>query len=123
MEEPMRLRTLISSALVATAAATPVVAVTAPSDAAPARAWNRLAHCESGGRWHINTGNGYYGGLQISRSTWAGYGGKKFAPLPSRATKREQIKVAELLEQDRPALTPLAWPYGLIPPKGGSGPR
>ena len=62
----MRMRTLISSALVASAAAAPVVAVTAPSDAAPISTWNRLARCESGGRWHINTGNGYYGGLQIS---------------------------------------------------------
>ena len=91
----MRLRTLISSALVATAAATPVVAVTAPSDAAPARAWNRLAHCESGGRWHINTGNGYYGGLQISASTWRAYGGGRLAALPSRASKPQQIRIGE----------------------------
>ena len=52
------------------------------------RTWNRLAKCESGGRWHINTGNGYYGGLQISPGTWRAFGGKKFARLAHRATKR-----------------------------------
>ena len=63
------------------------------------RTWDRIAHCESGGRWHINTGNGYYGGLQISRSTWAGYGGRKLATLPSRATKSEQIVVGERIRR------------------------
>jgi hypothetical protein len=95
----MRMRTLISSAVAAAATAAPVIAVTAPADAAPVRTWNRLAHCESGGRWHINTGNGYYGGLQISRSTWAGYGGRKLATLPSRATKSEQIVVGERIKR------------------------
>jgi hypothetical protein len=70
-------------------ALTPVAA-----NAATVRTWDRLARCESSGRWHINTGNGYYGGLQISRPTWRGYGGRRFARLPSRATKDEQIRVA-----------------------------
>jgi len=91
----MRFRMLISSVVAALAAMTAVTAVDAPAHAATTRTWDRLAKCESGGRWHINTGNGYYGGLQISRSTWAGYGGRKFARLPSRATKAEQIRVAE----------------------------
>ena len=71
---------------VAVAAAT-ALAVTAPvsssvlsADAATTRTWNRLAQCESGGNWHINTGNGYYGGLQFSASTWRAYGGGAFAP-------------------------------------------
>jgi hypothetical protein len=55
--------------------------------------------CESGGRWHINTGNGYYGGLQISRSTWRAYGGRHFAALPNRATKHQQIKVANRIKR------------------------
>ena len=59
------------------------------------RTWNAIAACESGGNWHINTGNGYYGGLQMAPSTWYGYGGGKYASLPSRATKREQLIVAE----------------------------
>jgi hypothetical protein len=59
------------------------------------RTWERLARCESGGRWHINTGNGYYGGLQFSAGTWRAYGGRKFAYNAHLATKREQIVVAE----------------------------
>src|SRR5690348_3888725 len=51
------------------------------------RAWQRIAHCESTSRWHINTGNGYYGGLQISPGTWRSYGGLRYARLPNRATK------------------------------------
>ena len=65
-----------------------------PSDAASQYHWNRVARCESTGRWHIHTGNGYYGGLQISRSTWRAYNGGHFARLPHLATKAEQITVA-----------------------------
>src|SRR4029453_7581735 len=53
-----------------------------PASAAPAKAavnWDAVAQCESGGNWSINTGNGYYGGLQFSRSTWKAYGGTKYA--------------------------------------------
>jgi hypothetical protein len=94
----MRMRTLVSAAALTAATLTPVVATAGSADAASVRKWDRIAHCESGGRWHINTGNGYYGGLQISRSTWNGYGGRKFAYLPSRATKREQIRIAERIQ-------------------------
>jgi hypothetical protein len=94
----MRLRTLLSSALLTAAAATPVVAAAGPSHAATVRTWDRLAMCESSGRWHVNTGNGYYGGLQISASTWRAYGGRHFAVLPSRATKPEQIRIAERIK-------------------------
>ena len=59
------------------------------------RAWLRIAHCESTGRWHINTGNGYYGGLQISPSTWRAFGGLRYARLPHRADKVKQMRVAE----------------------------
>ncbi|NUS51163.1 MAG: transglycosylase family protein [Nocardioidaceae bacterium] len=95
----MRQRTLISSDLVTAAAATPLVVTAAPADAALISTWNRLAQCESGGRWHINTGNGYYGGLQISAGTWRAYGGKRFARLPHRATKLEQIRVGERIKR------------------------
>ena len=75
----MRLRMLL--ALPALVLATLVPAVSAGSaDAAPLRAWDRLASCESGGRWHIATGNGYYGGLQFSASTWQANGGLAYAP-------------------------------------------
>jgi resuscitation-promoting factor RpfA len=94
----MRLRTLVSTAVITAATAAPVIATAAPSDAATVRTWDRLAQCESSGRWHINTGNGYYGGLQISASTWKGYGGHRYAALPNRATKAEQIRVAERIK-------------------------
>ena len=94
----MRVRMLISALVVLGSALTPVVAA-GPADAATLRTWNRLAMCESSGRWHINTGNGYYGGLQISRSTWRGFGGKRFARLPHRATKHEQIRFAERIRR------------------------
>ncbi|NUL49184.1 cell wall function protein [Cellulosimicrobium funkei] len=60
-------------------------------------AWQALAQCESGGNWSINTGNGYYGGLQFSASSWAGAGGTQYAPLPHQATPAEQIATAEVL--------------------------
>ena len=57
----------------------------------PYGVWDRLAQCESGGNWHINTGNGYYGGLQFSLGTWHGYGG---TGLPSQHSREEQIRIA-----------------------------
>ena len=56
---------------------------------------------QSGGRWHINTGNGYYGGLQFNLGTWRSAGGSRFAKYPHRATKREQIHVANKLHAKR----------------------
>ena len=90
----MRLRMLL--ALPALVLATLVPAVTAGSaDAVPLRAWDRLASCESGGRWHIATGNGYYGGLQFSASTWRGFGGTRYASSAHRASRMQQIRIAE----------------------------
>ena len=57
--------------------------------------WDRLAKCESGGNWSINTGNGYYGGLQFSRSTWQAYGGGQYAPTADKASRSEQIAIAK----------------------------
>jgi nucleoid-associated protein YgaU len=56
--------------------------------------WDKVAKCESGGRWHINTGNGYYGGLQFSSGTWKAFGGRKYAGQAHQATKAEQIAIA-----------------------------
>ncbi|GAA3307344.1 LysM peptidoglycan-binding domain-containing protein [Streptomyces cinereospinus] len=56
--------------------------------------WGCVAQCESGGNWHINTGNGYYGGLQFSPSTWKAFGGLKYAPRADLATRQQQIAVA-----------------------------
>ena len=63
--------------------------------------WDALAQCESGGNWAINTGNGYYGGLQFSLGTWQGYGGSAYAAYPHQATRGEQIAVAERLRSAR----------------------
>ncbi len=63
--------------------------------------WDRLAQCESSGNWAINTGNGYYGGLQFSIGTWDGYGGAAFAARPDLATREQQITVAERLRAAR----------------------
>ncbi|WP_306205681.1 LysM peptidoglycan-binding domain-containing protein [Actinoplanes sp. RD1] len=57
--------------------------------------WDAVAQCESGGNWSINTGNGYYGGLQFSRSTWKAYGGGKYASTANKASRSEQIRIAE----------------------------
>ncbi|MGQ3382348.1 transglycosylase family protein [Glutamicibacter sp. TV12E] len=66
-----------------------IVATTAPANAAST--WDKLAQCESGGNWSINTGNGYYGGLQFSLSTWKAFGG---SGMPNQASKAEQIRIA-----------------------------
>ncbi len=63
--------------------------------------WNKIAKCESGGRWSINTGNGYYGGLQFNLATWRSVKGQHFAKYPHKATKREQITVANRLYAKR----------------------
>jgi hypothetical protein len=83
---------------------------TAASNAAAARVgplavegktWDRLARCESGGNWAINSGNGYYGGLQFDLATWSAYGGTKYAARPDLATREEQITVGEALYAKR----------------------
>ena len=75
----------------------------AASGSAPAVAggsvWDSLAQCESGGDWSINTGNGFYGGLQFTASTWAAYGGTEYAPTANLATREQQIAVASKVQQ------------------------
>jgi resuscitation-promoting factor RpfA len=68
--------------------------------AQPVGVWDDLADCESGGDWAINTGNGYYGGLQFSTSTWLAYGGGEFAARADLASRDEQIAVAERVRAD-----------------------
>ncbi|MFB6832685.1 transglycosylase family protein [Streptomyces hydrogenans] len=76
------------------AVAAPLMAAGTAS-AATASEWDRVAQCESGGNWSINTGNGYYGGLQFSASTWAAYGGTAYASTANQASKSQQIAIAE----------------------------
>ncbi len=86
--------------VVALMALSPAAAVAAPKhDTAQAggnsSVWDRLARCESSGNWKINSGNGYYGGLQISKSTWNYYGGRQFAAYPNQTSRSNQIVVAQ----------------------------
>jgi resuscitation-promoting factor RpfA len=57
--------------------------------------WERVADCESSGRWWLSSGNGYHGGLQFLRSTWLAYGGGRFANYPHYASKWQQMLIAE----------------------------
>jgi hypothetical protein len=63
--------------------------------------WDRIAQCESTGRWNVNTGNGYYGGLQFNQATWKSAGGLQYAARADLATKQQQIAVAENLRSKR----------------------
>lgn len=87
-----RTRTIGGGLAVAVMSALGVGIAATPADAATVSTWDKIASCESGGNWHIDTGNGYYGGLQFSASTWSGYGG---SGLASNASKSEQIRIAE----------------------------
>lgn len=94
-DTPRTARRVLVAAVTALAVAAPMSSSFTSANAATSRTWNRLAECESGGNWHINTGNGYYGGLQFSYSTWQGFGGGKFASRADLATREEQIIIAE----------------------------
>ncbi|MFC5722133.1 transglycosylase family protein [Streptomyces gamaensis] len=78
------------------AVAAPLMVATS-ANAASVQTWDKVAQCESSGNWKINTGNGYYGGLQFSQSSWNAAGGQKYAPRADLASKSAQIAVAEKL--------------------------
>ncbi|SDJ47462.1 transglycosylase family protein [Streptomyces indicus] len=80
---------------------------TGSAHAADVGTWNKVAACEAGGNWSINTGNGYYGGLQFRQSTWEEYGGTRYAPRADLATKDQQIAIAEKVLAGQ---GPQAWP-------------
>ncbi|WP_374228407.1 transglycosylase family protein [Streptomyces sp. CNQ085] len=100
--------------------AAPVVAA-GSANAAPAAVWEKVAECESSGNWSINTGNGYYGGLQFSQSSWEAAGGTEYAPRADLATKQQQIAAGErLLELQGPGAWPTCGPAaGLGRDSGG----
>lgn len=80
---------------------------TGVAHAADVDTWNKVAACESTDNWSINTGNGYYGGLQFTQSTWEAYGGQVYAPRADQATKDQQIAIAEKVLKGQ---GPGAWP-------------
>ena len=86
-------RRLLQAAIATAVALGAPIALAGTADASqPTGKWDKLAQCESGGNWNINTGNGYHGGLQFSQSTWRAHGG---AGSASKASKSQQIAVAE----------------------------
>ena len=106
-----RKKTGIVVASVAGAAIVLPALTAATAGAASVSTWDQVAACESGGNWSINTGNGYYGGLQFSASSWLGAGGGKYAPRADLATKDQQIAVAEnLLASQGPGAWPVCGP-------------
>lgn len=60
--------------------------------------WDALAQCEAGGNWAINTGNGFYGGVQFDQNTWERQGGLRYAPRADLATREEQIAIATVTQ-------------------------
>ena len=108
-------------AIAGAASVTTGIAVAGPAEAASV--WDSVASCESGGNWGINTGNGYYGGLQFTQSTWVAYGGARYASRADQASREEQISVAQRVLA---AQGPEAWPVcsrkaGLTRANGGTG--
>ncbi|MFJ9563750.1 transglycosylase family protein [Streptomyces fuscichromogenes] len=83
------------------------LAAAGSADAASVSTWDKVAACESSGDWSIDTGNGFYGGLQFTQSTWEAYGGTRYAPRADLATKDQQIAVAEKVLAGQ---GPGAWP-------------
>ena len=113
------------------AGATTLAVAAAGLAVAPAQAsytpevWDRVAQCESSGNWHINSGNGYYGGLQFWHPTWKSYGGQEYAGYAHQASKAEQIAVARRVLHTQ---GPGAWPVcsvraGLTRANGGADPN
>jgi LysM repeat protein len=76
-----------------------LLAANGSAAAADSGVWDRIAQCESGSNWHINTGNGYYGGLQFSAATWRAYGGTAYASTADKASKAQQIAVATKVQR------------------------
>lgn len=71
------------------------------ANAASVATWDKVAQCESSGNWSINTGNGFYGGLQFDIGTWDSNGGGAYAPRADLATREQQIAVANKVADAR----------------------
>ncbi len=98
---------LVTFGAVGTAALGAGLASAGTAHAASGSVWDRVAACESGGNWSINTGNGFYGGLQFTNSTWRGFGGAAYAPRADLASRSAQIAIAQ---KTLAAQGPGAWP-------------
>lgn len=85
---------LVAAGVTGSAIAIPLLGATGAS-AASGTTWDAVAECESGGSWSANSGNGYYGGLQMTQETWEDNGGLDYAPSADQASRSQQIAVAE----------------------------
>jgi resuscitation-promoting factor RpfA len=116
---------LASGLLATTAIGVTGVVVASGANAWDPAVWDKVAYCESTWRWDVNTGNGYYGGLQFSHSTWAAFGGQVYGAEANLATKAEQIAIARRVLYTQ---GPQAWPVcsvqaGLTKSNGGADPN
>ncbi|MGW1719196.1 transglycosylase family protein [Streptomyces sp. NPDC002156] len=93
---------LVAAGVTGSALAIPLLAASGAS-AASGTTWDRVAECESGGAWSANTGNGFYGGLQLTQADWEAYGGLAYAPSADQASRSQQIAVAESVLADQGA--------------------
>ncbi|MGW2211025.1 transglycosylase family protein [Streptomyces sp. NPDC001781] len=91
---------LVAAGVTTSAIAIPLLGA-ASADAADGTTWDKVAECESGGSWSADTGNGYYGGLQISQDDWDKYGGTQYAASADQASRSQQISVAEKILADQ----------------------
>ncbi|WP_333762398.1 transglycosylase family protein [Streptomyces sp. IBSBF 2390] len=91
---------LVAAGVTGSAIAIPLLGA-ASANAADGTTWDKVAECESGGSWSADTGNGYYGGLQISQEDWDKYGGGQYAYSADEASRSQQISVAEKILADR----------------------
>ncbi|MFF8993367.1 transglycosylase family protein [Streptomyces sp. NPDC014983] len=91
---------LVAAGVTGSAIAIPLLGA-ASAHAADGTTWDKVAECESGGSWSADTGNGYYGGLQISQEDWVQYGGTRYASSADQASRSQQIAVAERILKDK----------------------
>ncbi|MER6029403.1 transglycosylase family protein [Streptomyces sp. NPDC001851] len=91
---------LVAAGVTGSAIAIPLLGA-ASANAADGTTWDKVAECESGGSWSADTGNGYYGGLQISQDDWGRYGGTQYAASADQASRSQQIAVAEKILADQ----------------------
>ncbi|MFE6626745.1 transglycosylase family protein [Streptomyces rochei] len=97
---------VVAAGVTGSAIAIPLLGATG-AHAADGANWDRVAECETGGAWSQNSGNGYYGGLQLSQEAWEQYGGLEYAPSADEASRSQQIRIAEKIHADQGIA---AWP-------------
>jgi hypothetical protein len=98
---------VVAAGVTGSALALPLFAASS-AGAAEGATWDRVAECESGGAWSADTGNGFYGGLQLSQDQWEEHGGLSYASNPSEASRSQQIAVAERILAEQGATPWLA---------------